>query len=133
MRRRSLRASFRRWSGIRGFSLPGSPSIIRRSSSALRAKRGIASGLTRVRCPGHELCGVSSEVAALAAEKAWRDLKARVVRIALPNAPAPVSFELEKAFYPKAETIARACLSLLDANPDRVGDLSREDTFKGPY
>jgi pyruvate dehydrogenase E1 component beta subunit len=81
----------------------------------------------------HELCGVASEVAALAAEKAWRDLKARVVRIALPNAPAPVSFELEKAFYPKADTIARASLSLLDVNAARLGDLSREDTFKGPY
>ena len=81
----------------------------------------------------HELCGVASEIAALAAEKAWKHLKARVCRIALPNAPAPVSFALEKAFYPTADTIARACLSLLDADPERVGDLSREDTFKGPY
>ena len=80
-----------------------------------------------------ELCGVVSEVAALASEKAWKYLKARVCRIALPNCPAPVSAKLEEAFYPKASTIARAALATLGADPDRVGDLSREDTFKGPY
>jgi pyruvate dehydrogenase E1 component beta subunit len=80
-----------------------------------------------------ELCGVSSEIAALAAEKAWRHLKAPVCRIALANTPAPVSKKLEDAFYPKASTIARAALATLGSDPDRVGDLQREDTFKGPY
>lgn len=80
-----------------------------------------------------ELCGVSSEIAALAAEKAWRYLKAPVRRIALSNCPAPVSHKLEEAFYPKASTIARAALATLGADPERVGDLSREDNFKGPY
>jgi pyruvate/2-oxoglutarate/acetoin dehydrogenase E1 component len=80
-----------------------------------------------------ELCGVVSEIAALAAEKAWSHLKAPVRRIALPNCPAPVSFELEQAFYPKASTIAKAALATLGADPERVGDLSREDNFKGPY
>ncbi len=80
-----------------------------------------------------ELCGVVSEVAALAAEKAWSHLKAPVRRIALPNCPAPVSYKLEQAFYPKASTIAKAALATLGADPERVGDLSREDNFKGPY
>ena len=80
-----------------------------------------------------ELCGVASEIAALAVEKAWPHLKNRVVRIALPNCPAPVSAKLEEAFYPKASTIARAALSILGSNPDRIGDLSRVDNFKGPY
>ena len=80
-----------------------------------------------------ELCGVSSEIAALAAEKAWHHLKAPVYRIALANCPAPVSAKLEEAFYPKASTIARAALSVLGSDPSRIGDLSREDTFKGPY
>jgi pyruvate dehydrogenase E1 component beta subunit len=80
-----------------------------------------------------ELCGVVSEIAALAAEKAWSHLKAPVRRIALPNCPAPVSFQLEQAFYPKASTIAKAALATLGADPERVGDLSREDNFKGPY
>jgi pyruvate dehydrogenase E1 component beta subunit len=60
-------------------------------------------------------------------------LKAPVVRIALANAPAPVSKRLEDVFYPKASTIARAALATLGSDPNRVGDLSREDTFKGPY
>jgi acetoin:2,6-dichlorophenolindophenol oxidoreductase subunit beta len=80
-----------------------------------------------------ELCGVVSEIAALAAEKAWTHLKAPVRRIALPNCPAPVSLKLEEAFYPKASTIAKAALATLGADPERVGDLSREDNFKGPY
>jgi pyruvate dehydrogenase E1 component beta subunit len=80
-----------------------------------------------------ELCGVASEVAALAAEKAWPYLKNRVVRITLPNCPAPVSAKLEEAFYPKASTIARAALSILGSNPEQVGDLTRVDNFKGPY
>jgi acetoin:2,6-dichlorophenolindophenol oxidoreductase subunit beta len=80
-----------------------------------------------------ELCGVSSEIAALAAEKAWPYLKARIVRIALPNCPAPVSAKLEEVFYPKASTIARAALEIVGADPDRVGDLTRVDNFKGPY
>ncbi|HTV28832.1 MAG TPA: transketolase C-terminal domain-containing protein [Xanthobacteraceae bacterium] len=80
-----------------------------------------------------ELCGVSSEIAALAAEKGWHHLKAPVCRIALANAPAPVSKKLEDVFYPKASTIARAALATLGADPNRVGELHREDTFKGPY
>jgi pyruvate/2-oxoglutarate/acetoin dehydrogenase E1 component len=80
-----------------------------------------------------ELCGVASEIAALAAEKAWRYLKAPVCRIALANCPAPVSAKLEEVFYPKASTIARAALATLGSDPSQVGDLSREDTFKGPY
>jgi pyruvate/2-oxoglutarate/acetoin dehydrogenase E1 component len=97
--------------------------------------------LTSIEKTGHlivadtswELCGVSSEIAALAAEKAWSHLKAPVRRIALANCPAPVSKNLEDAFYPKASTIARAALATLGSDPNRVGDLSREDTFKGPY
>lgn len=80
-----------------------------------------------------ELCGVASEVAALAAEKAWSSLKAPVRRISLANCPAPVSAKLEEAFYPKVSTIARAALATLGMDPDRIGDLSREDHFKGPY
>jgi len=80
-----------------------------------------------------ELCGVSSEIAALAAEKAFTSLKAPVRRISLANCPAPVSAKLEDAFYPKTSTIARAALATLELDPERIGDLSREDHFKGPY
>jgi pyruvate dehydrogenase E1 component beta subunit len=97
--------------------------------------------LQSVRKTGHlvvadtswELCGVASEIAALAAEKAFSALKAPVLRIALANCPAPVSMKLEQAFYPKASTIARAALATLGRDPDRVAELAREDNFKGPY
>jgi acetoin:2,6-dichlorophenolindophenol oxidoreductase subunit beta len=80
-----------------------------------------------------ELCGVSSEIAALAAEKGFADLRAPVRRISPANCPAPVSQPLEKAFYPTATTIAKASLSVLGRNSSLFGDIDREDTFKGPY
>jgi len=80
-----------------------------------------------------ELCGFSSEVAALAAEKVFGDLKAPVRRIAMANCPAPVSQTLEKAFYPSATTIARAALASLRKHSSTMGSIDREDLFKGPY
>ena len=80
-----------------------------------------------------ELCGFTSEVAALAAEKAFSSLKAPVRRINVANCPAPVSLPLEKAFYPTATTIARAALSMLGKHSTAFGDIDREDNFKGPY
>lgn len=80
-----------------------------------------------------ELCGVSSEIAALVAEKGFKSLKAPVKRIALANCPAPVSFELEQAFYPKASTIAKAALATLGVAKSDLGLIDVEDNFKGPY
>jgi acetoin:2,6-dichlorophenolindophenol oxidoreductase subunit beta len=80
-----------------------------------------------------ELCGVSSEIAALVAERAFSHLKAPVRRIAVANCPAPVSVPLEKAFYPTATTIAKAALAMLGKHTNTFGDIDREDNFKGPY
>jgi acetoin:2,6-dichlorophenolindophenol oxidoreductase subunit beta len=80
-----------------------------------------------------ELCGFSSEVAALVAEKAFDAMKAPVRRIAMANCPAPVSMPLERAFYPSATTIARAALAILGRYSGTLGDIDREDDFKGPY
>ncbi len=80
-----------------------------------------------------ELCGVASEIAALCAEKAFQDLKAPVRRLALADCPAPVSLALERAFYPQASTIARLALHVVGADPELVGEIDKEDTFKGPY
>ena len=80
-----------------------------------------------------ELCGFSSEIAALAAEKAFSALKGPVRRIALADCPAPVSAPLESAFYPKASTIARAVMAMLGRDDAGMDRLDREDTFKGPY
>jgi len=80
-----------------------------------------------------EFCGVASEVAALAAEKAFSSLKAPIRRIANADTPAPVSHPLENAFYPKASTLARAALCMLNLDGGDLGHIDREDTFKGPY
>ena len=80
-----------------------------------------------------ELCGFTSEIAALAAEKGYYHLKAPVVRLSVANCPAPVSLPLENAFYPKPSNIARAVLAMLGKNEDTMNNLDQEDTFKGPY
>ncbi|HHL38960.1 MAG TPA: alpha-ketoacid dehydrogenase subunit beta [Deltaproteobacteria bacterium] len=58
--------------------------------------------------PGWRLCGMGSEVAALAAEKAFHALKAPPVRINTADVPTPASHVLEEAFYPGADDIAGA-------------------------
>lgn len=53
-------------------------------------------------------CGVGAEIAAIVAQKAFGSLKAPVVRLTGPDAPAAASFPLEAAFAPSAERIASA-------------------------
>ncbi|MBI1751672.1 MAG: alpha-ketoacid dehydrogenase subunit beta [Acidobacteria bacterium] len=59
------------------------------------------------------LCGVGAEVAALLSEKAFDALKAPLVRITGPDAPAPSSYALEQAFMPQPAAIAQAGLDLV--------------------
>ena len=80
-----------------------------------------------------ELCGVSSEVAALAAEKGFADLKAPVRRIALADCPAPVSHALEKVFYPSANTMTKAAMLMVGKDHGSLGHIDRADTLIGPY
>lgn len=80
-----------------------------------------------------ELCGVASEIAGLAAEKAFAHLKAPVRRITLADCPAPVSQSLEQVFYPTAKTIAAVGLALMGRGAVNVGDIDFDDQFKGPY
>jgi pyruvate/2-oxoglutarate/acetoin dehydrogenase E1 component len=80
-----------------------------------------------------EACGFASEIAALAAEKAFGALKAPVRRIALANTPAPASHVLEQAFYPRSSTLADAVTSMLNAAAHASDGIDREDNFKGPY
>lgn len=80
-----------------------------------------------------ELCGFSSEVAALAAEKGFKFLKGPARRMSVANCPAPVSLPLENAFYPKASNIAKSVLSMLGKVADNIEAIDRVDDFKGPY
>lgn len=58
-------------------------------------------------------CGVGAEVAAMAAEKAFAHLRAPVVRVTGPDAPAAASFPLEQVFVPQADEIAAVATNLV--------------------
>jgi pyruvate dehydrogenase E1 component beta subunit len=57
-------------------------------------------------------CGVGAEISAILAEKAFGALKAPVVRLTGPDAPAAASFPLEAAYAPQADGIAAAALRI---------------------
>lgn len=57
--------------------------------------------------------GVCAEIGCLAAEKGFRDLKAPVCRIGLPDVPTPAGFTLEQFYYPDAPRIASAARNLV--------------------
>ena len=62
---------------------------------------------------GWKSFGVSSEVSALVCEKVYKYLKSPIIRVALPNIPAPSSSSLENAYYPKSGDISLAVKKLL--------------------
>ena len=59
--------------------------------------------------------GVSSEIMAVVATRMFNTLKTPPVRVCLPDAPAPTSISLEKAYYPNAGTIATAVEAAMDS------------------
>jgi pyruvate/2-oxoglutarate/acetoin dehydrogenase E1 component len=52
-------------------------------------------------------CGISAEISSLVFEHAFDYIKSPVVRVTLPDAPAPASSALEKIYYPGTEEIIR--------------------------
>jgi pyruvate dehydrogenase E1 component beta subunit len=57
--------------------------------------------------------GVASEIAAIAAEKAFHHLKKPIRRVCCPDTPTPTSDVLEKAYYPTADDIIREAEDLV--------------------
>jgi len=57
---------------------------------------------------GWKSFGISAEIAALVAEHAFDSLKSPILRVALPDCPAPASRILEKAYYPDENDIIGA-------------------------
>lgn len=57
--------------------------------------------------------GVTSEICALVAEKAFHLLKEPIVRVCCPDVPTPASDILEKAYYQDAETIYNKVIELM--------------------
>jgi acetoin:2,6-dichlorophenolindophenol oxidoreductase subunit beta len=98
-----------------------------RSALAQAARRGGDPGLgaqdrpRHRRARGEPLCGIGAEVAALVAEQAFDALKAPVLRLTGPDAPAPASWPLEQAFVPQADAIVAAA-SRLVKHQERVAE-----------
>jgi len=61
----------------------------------------------------YERCGFSAEVAAIAAEKGFHNLKAPVARVANPNVPLPFNPALEKQVLPDEGKIIRAIKNVM--------------------
>lgn len=65
------------------------------------------------------LCGMAAELAAVAATQAFDALRAPVVRLTGPDAPAASSWVLEQAAVPNAETVVASVLNLFDTEAIR--------------
>jgi len=62
---------------------------------------------------GWKSFGVSAEIAAMAAEEVLGVLKAPIVRVALPDCPAPASRTLEAVYYPQHRQVVDAVLQVM--------------------
>ena len=88
---------------------------------------------------GWKACGISAEVAAIAAENVAECLKANIVRITLPDTPTPSSYVLENEYYPNSQKIVAAVFKILDINKSSCGHENctakdpDEKPFKGPF
>ena len=54
---------------------------------------------------GWKTCGVGAEISARVADNVFNYLKAPIIRVSLPDTPAPASSVLEKAYYPTSDDI----------------------------
>lgn len=75
-------------------------------------------------------CGVAAELAASIAEESFEDLSPAIARVCLPDAPAPTSAPLEKAYYPGAEDIVSAVERVIDQKEKRWAIGSRSSIQK---
>ena len=62
---------------------------------------------------GWAMGGVCAEIGCLVAEKAFKDLKAPVQRVGLPDIPTPAGHSLEQFYYPDKDNMADAIKKLL--------------------
>jgi pyruvate dehydrogenase E1 component beta subunit len=65
-------------------------------------------------------CGISAEVAATVAGEAFEKLRGPIVRLTLPEAPAPTSLALERAYYPGAVDLVAAVERLIQRSCSKV-------------
>ncbi len=60
-----------------------------------------------------ESCGIAAEIAATVARKVFNHLKAPIVRVCLPDVPAPTSAWLERAYYIGSDDVISAVHEVL--------------------
>ncbi|MBI5202847.1 MAG: alpha-ketoacid dehydrogenase subunit beta [Elusimicrobia bacterium] len=82
---------------------------------------------------GWTTCGVSAEIAAVAAEKAFSSLKAPVRRLGMQPVACPVSKPLEKLFYADGDAIARAAFAMVGKPFPAAEPPVAVHAFKGPF
>ena len=62
---------------------------------------------------GWKTCGIAAEISALVSENIFEYLESPIVRVTLPDTPAPASSILESAYYPTSQKIVCAAKSIL--------------------
>lgn len=82
---------------------------------------------------GWTTCGVSAEIAALAAEKVFEALKGPIQRIGNRNVPCPVSKPLENLFYPNATQIVSTVCEMMNREIPKEEVPVSEGKFRGPF
>lgn len=82
---------------------------------------------------GWTTCGVSAEIAALAAEKAFESLKCPIRRLGNQPVPCPVSKPLENLFYPSAAQIVSAVCEMMDCSVPKEQIPATPIKFRGPF
>jgi len=78
--------------------------------------------------------GLSSEIVAVAVTRTLGRLKSPPVRVCLPDAPAPMSDPLERAYYPNENTIVTATLAAMESerpleNPPPTAEVPGQIVF----
>lgn len=68
-------------------------------------------------------CGAAAEIAAVVGARAFDYLKAPIERVTLPDAPAPMSPPLEKAYFPDADSVVAAVEVVLNPVKTKNGTL----------
>jgi len=63
---------------------------------------------------GWKTCGIAAEISALVTENIFERLEAPILRVTLPDTPAPASSALERVYYPTSEKIISAVRKILE-------------------
>ena len=62
---------------------------------------------------GWKTCGIAAEISSIVCEEAFGHIKSPVIRVTLPDVPAPASSALEKVYYPDSGSIVQAVQKVL--------------------